>query len=368
MNRLPWIAIVIVAGSQQFAVAQQPYFSSIPTQTVYEYQLNYQLPWQRYFGGPGLSLGGTMPTQGAIGFSSLNGLPFPPPLGAGVYVNPTGPFMPGFPGPFPAMVPGAPMPGAPVTRAPLPGVPNPSVLPRGAAMPGSAPARQASHSAPRARQVQSPPGARRSSMEQQRLGDEKLRQHFWPQAYVHYRNAVDQAPERPEAHFRLGLAFAAMKQFASAIREFKRSIDIDPTIPQSGELFPAIFGPDNDGMQSILPPVASWAQEDLRDANRLFLLGLILHFSDDPRGSEILEAAARISGSNQYISAFLNPDNPRTTERPHARQKENAPPQPRPEATESPATDFPPAPVPPAPAPMPDENELLPLPAPLPLP
>ena len=330
MNRLPWIAIVIVAGSQHFAVAQQPAFSTAPTQTVYEYQLNYQLPWQRYFGGPGLSLGGTMPTQGAIGFSSLNGLPFPAPLGSGVYVNPNGPMMAGFPGPFPPMPPGIPM--------------GPSGLPQqvgsvGPAVPGSAPTRQASHTAPRSRQPQSPPGARRSSMEQQRLGDEKLRQHFWPQAYVHYRNAVDQAPERPEPHFRLGLAFAAMKQFASAIREFKRSIDLDPTIPQSGELFPAIFGPDNEGMQSILPPIASWVQEDLRDVNRLFLLGLMLHFNDDPRGSEILEAAARTSGSNPYISAFLTPDTARTTERPHVRQRVN--PQPRPEGTEIPPGDIP---------------------------
>ena len=350
MNRLPWIAIVIVAGSQHFAVAQQPAFSTAPTQTVYEYQLNYQLPWQRYFGGPGLSLGGTMPTQGAIGFSSLNGLPFPAPLGSGVYVNPNGPMMPGFPGPFPPMPPGIPM--------------GPSGLPQqvgsvGPAVPGSAPTRQASHTAPRSRQPQSPPGARRSSMEQQRLGDEKLRQHFWPQAYVHYRNAVDQAPERPEPHFRLGLAFAAMKQFASAIREFKRSIDLDPTIPQSGELFPAIFGPDNEGMQSILPPIASWVQEDLRDVNRLFLLGLMLHFNDDPRGSEILEAAARTSGSNPYISAFLTPDTARTTERPHVRQRVN--PQPRPEGTEIPPGDIPS--LPPAPAPMLDGFDL-PSPAP----
>ena len=350
MNRLPWIAFVIVAGSQHFATAQQPVFSTVPTQTVYEYQLNYQLPWQRYFGGPGLSLGGTMPTQGVIGISSLNGLPFPPPLGSGVYVNPTGPLMPGFPGPFAPMPPGIP-PG-------LSGPPQPGAL-MGPAIPGSAPARQASHTAPRTRQPQSPPGARRSSLEQQRLGAEKLRQHFWPQAYVHYRNSVDQAPERPEAHFRLGLAFAAMKQFASAIREFKRSIDLDPTIPQSGELFPAIFGPDNQGMQTILPPIANWAQEDLRDVNRLFLLGLMLHFNDDPRGSEILEAAARTSGSNPYVSAFLTPENSRTTERPRANKHVN--PQPSPEGAEMAPGDIPPPPR--APSPMFDGIDL-PSPAP----
>lgn len=175
---------------------------------------------------------------------------------------------------------------------------------------------------------------------------------------MHYRNSVDQAPERPEAHFRLGLAFAAMKQFASAIREFKRSIDLDPTIPQSGELFPAIFGPDNQGMQTILPPIANWAQEDLRDVNRLFLLGLMLHFNDDPRGSEILEAAARTSGSNPYISAFLTPGNSRTTERPRANKHVN--PQPGPEGEMAPGDILP---LPRAPTPMFDGIDL-PSPAP----
>jgi len=90
---------------------------------------------------------------------------------------------------------------------------------------------------------------------------------------VHYRNAVDLAPDRPEAHFRLGLAFAALKQYASAIREFKRSLEMDPTLPQSGDRLSTIFGDNNKIPQAtLLPTVADWAREDLNDGDRLFLL------------------------------------------------------------------------------------------------
>lgn len=343
MNCPPWIVAVIIVGSPYIAVAQ-PAFSTVPTQTVYEYQLNYQLPWQRYYGGPGLSLGGTMPTQGAIGFSTLNGLPFPAPLGAGVYINPNGGFLPGLPG----MIPPLPM-DVPALGRVDPGPIGLEGAPR-------APHRHVNATRP----VQSPPGARRLSVEQQRLGDEKLRQHLWPQAYVHYRNSADLAPERPEAHFRLAVTFAAMKQFASAIREFKRSLDLDPTLPQSGETFSTLFGPENNALQKIMPPVAGWVQEDLKDVNRLFLLGLILHFNDDPRGSEILETAARTPGANEYIAYFLNPASTRqpdrTRIRPHfERQPGNT------------GTEVQPDDIPPPPAPIPERLEDAPGPAPQPL-
>ncbi len=355
MSRLPWIALAIAVCSQSAVVAQQPTFSTVPTQAVYEYQLNYVLPWQRWYGGPGLSLGGTMPTQGAIGYSSLNGIPLPGPLGAGVYVNgppPHGLFMP--PGPGPMFAPlgmgpvgpmgpmGLPVPGAPMASA-NPFQPNPNPLPPNA---GANPNRT------RQRQTQqSPPAARRTSLEQQNQGDEKLRQQLWSQAYVRYRNAADLAPERPEPHFRLGICFAALKQYASAVREFKRSLDLDPTLPQSGETLATIFGPDSKVVETqVMPAVAEWTREDLRDADRLFLLGLILHFDEDPRGSEIMEAGLKLPGASDYMLGFVDPANPRSTGPKKPREKRG------PTPLEAPGSDIPPAPLPLVPPldPLPD--------------
>ena len=308
--RLSWIAMVIAVGSPPCVIAQQRQpGTSAASQTVYEYQLNYELPWQRWYGGPGLSIGGTMPTRGAFGYSSMNGLPLPAPLGGGVYVNQWD-------------APGGPLGGPPIGSPFGPGpMPFPTAGPLGSsgpttglgnqAIPESSRVESQTKSSRRPRPAPaSPPGARRASVEQQNLGDEKLRQQAWPRAYVHYRNAADLAPERPEAHFRLGLVFAAMRQYASAVREFKRSLDLDSTLPQSGETLSTIFGAENTDVQTkILPSVADWAHDDLKDTDRLFLLGLLLNFNEDPRGSELMEAALRTDGSNRYLLAFVAPAN-----------------------------------------------------------
>ena len=359
MSRLPWIALVIVVGSSPCATAQQPSFSTVPTQTVYEYQLNYHLPWQRYWGGPGLSVGGTMPTQGAFGYSSLNGIPFPAPLGAGVYVNSSGP-PPNMPGAMP-FGPGPMSPMQPMGSLGI-GVPSVPRMSIGGAVNPPPVMGQSPNPRPRQRQAQnSPPGARRASVEQQKLGDESLHQELWNKAYVHYRNATELAPERSEAHFRLGIAFAAMKQYSSAIRSFKRSLDLDPSLPQSGETLATIFGTDNKVVEAlILPAVAGWTSEDLRDNDRLFLLGLLLHFDEDPRGSEILEAALRTAGGNDYILAFVSPTNATSDQRrrPMKRPKRDASSEREPGPSDQP-DDLPPPPaqsplIPPLPEVFPD--------------
>lgn len=380
MSRLRWMALTIVIGSPLSAMAQ-PEYSTVPTQAVYEYQLNYELPWQRWWGGPGWSLGGTMPTQGVFGYSSMNGIPLPAPLGAGVYVNASAPpphavnVPPGIGfGPGPMSMAG--FPSAPGMMAPranvIPGSfethsqPNPNQGPTQ----GPAPQRTA-----RRVPTASAPGARRASSEQQNQGDLKLRQNLWAQAYVNYKNAVDLAPERPEPHFRMALTFTALKQYSSAIREFKKSIDLDPTLPQSGDTLSTIFGGNTKAWDSqVMPVVADWTREDLRDTDRLFLLGLLLYFNEDPRGSEMMEAARRTPGVNDYVLAFLNPASTPLADARRAgprRRRDPAPPQPDP--NESVTGDSAPSetvqedlPLPPAPAPM-EEGELDPYPLPPPI-
>jgi tetratricopeptide (TPR) repeat protein len=377
MFRLPWIVMMIIVGSAPWARAQDsPVLSTVPTQAVYEFQLNYELPWQRWYGGPGLSLGGTMPTQGAFGYSSLNGIPLPAPLGAGVYVNtpapqtafppvpppgmnprgllgPVGTFGPmtAFgPGGFP-MNPGMIAPGmGPGIGAPVPPVPGP----QGASFTTPAqgmrsPVVTNPQNVRRARrEPESSPAARRASLEQQNHGDTLLRQQRWSQAYVHYRNAADLAPERPEGHFRLGLAFTAMRQYASAIRAFKRSLDLDPTLPQSGETLATIFGAEHAVVRGVLlPVVAEWTREDLKDADRLLVLGLLLHFDEDPRGSELLEAALRTTGGNDYILSFVTPSKGQGTRRPAARSNPSGVPGLDPTRQGQPQLELPPEPLPP---------------------
>jgi hypothetical protein len=108
-----------------------------------------------------------------------------------------------------------------------------------------------------------------------------------------------------------------------------------------------IFNGDTKAWEAqVMPVVAGWTSEDLRDGDRLFLLGLLLSFNEDPRGSEMMEAAKRL-GANDYIMAFL--DGAATSavapEPRRAGPRQRRDPAPQPQLDES-SSDIPPAPAP----------------------
>ena len=104
--------------------------------------------------------------------------------------------------------------------------------------------------------------------------------------------------------------FAALQHYGSAVREFKRGVFLDPTLPQTGAKLVTVFGPHSQIMRtSLMHKVADWLREDIRDPDRLFLFGVLLHFEDDARGREVFEAAQRMASlgerSVDHIVAFL---------------------------------------------------------------
>lgn len=308
------LLIVVAAGAAGSAKAQQlPASSPVPV-VEYQYQLHYPRPWLGY-PRPGLSLGGTLPEQGGDGISSLYGLPFPWPLGYGVYRNPPA-FMR-----HSAVQPVWPESGPMLLPAPIPTednagdaaqsrrhqrvrttvhVPNGSSrLIGNASISPTTETLDASVSSPASRQL---------SLEQQAAGDVKLQAGHWPQACLNYRNAVDAAEDRAEAHLRLGFAHTALQRFPLAVREFKRALSLDPAAASSEDRLTTLFGPDSDTVrESIQRQVTGWVREDLHDVDRLFLLGLWLHFDDDARAPAILEAALRFTDQDQHILALLAP-------------------------------------------------------------
>jgi tetratricopeptide (TPR) repeat protein len=159
--------------------------------------------------------------------------------------------------------------------------------------------------------AESSAAAKLRSLERQSIGDEKVRKQLWAQAYIDYRAAVDTAPDRAEAHYRLGYVFVALRQYASAVREFKRGVFLDPTLPQTGARLVTVFGPNSQIVRnSILHKVGDHLREDIRDSDRLFLFAVMLHFEDDPRARDVFEAAQRMSLLNirsaDHIAAYLN--------------------------------------------------------------
>lgn len=124
-----------------------------------------------------------------------------------------------------------------------------------------------------------------------------------------YRDAMLAAQDRPDPYFRLGFIDLTRNDFAEAAQNFKLGLQLDPTWPQTGPQFDDLIGERN-----LLPKtqlkqrILDWVQQDIRDPNRLFVLGVVLHFDNDgERAAELFTTAARLGGMKQHLQAFLVP-------------------------------------------------------------
>lgn len=351
------LASALVAASLIPAIgrAQTQILSTAPPTVEYQYQMYYPRLWG--WPGPGLSVGGSLPSQGREGISSFYGRPFPVPLGAGVYVNPFtyATQLPGPPNSFglatnsvaPAYGPnltaqqaaqggGSPAgiysPGSPMTlpQSPLSTLPQPpfSNLPQ-ATQGGLQQIPQGSQVRPdlsrRPVPVTSLPMLEKGR-QMMAIGDEKLQSRQWLQAYVNYQNAVFVADDLADAHVRLAIASLALNRWPEAAEELKRALFIDPTAARPGETLATILGPDSQSVRAEMTrSVALWAREDVRDQDRLFLLGAVLRFEGDKRAPEILQAAYKITGSGDHLLALMP-----TPAQPAAISTEAVPPVPMP--------------------------------------
>lgn len=326
MFRLQLVSLgfgIILGGS--FAAQAQTSYPTVygstgspygPTQAAYQYQRQYGRPWHGYGGqvGPG-TFGGTYVVPRSFGYSPLFG--YSAMWASPAYIGVPYPYGYTAPGPFIYGLEQLTNPGSFTPNVvPLSGIPQ-----RNAAIPivvpdladGLGPIQQVDAKTDPSQRpvVPSSTAAKLKSLEKQAFGDEQLRKQQWAKAYVEYRAAVDAAPDRAEAHYRLGFLFVAMNHYASAVREFKRAVFLDPTLPQTGDKLAVLFGPDSQILRtSIVHKMADWLRDDIRDPDRLFLFGLLLHYEDDARGREVFEAAERMANSSgrfaDHIVAFVS--------------------------------------------------------------
>jgi hypothetical protein len=161
--------------------------------------------------------------------------------------------------------------------------------------------------------------ARLKALEWMAQGDQDFRQHLWQRAYANYRQAVNLADDLAEAHLRYGIVFAILRRYDRAQLHFRRAVFIDPSLPQSDFTLEKLFGPDSKLVRmSILARVADWANEDIADPARLFVLGVLMHFDQDERAQELFSAAFQLTGGASHIVAFLPRAAPQGSEEPPA--------------------------------------------------
>lgn len=150
--------------------------------------------------------------------------------------------------------------------------------------------------------------ARLKSVEQLALGDADFRAQRYPQAYTKYKAAMRHANELAEPHFRMGFTLAAMGHYSRATEFLRLGLRRDSNWPLTGESLRTVYGPDNRAALNVhLQQIADWVREDIRDPERLFLLGVYLYFDEKPSESAVcFETALRLTGEGEYLQQFLS--------------------------------------------------------------
>ncbi|MSR59262.1 MAG: tetratricopeptide repeat protein [Planctomycetaceae bacterium] len=158
----------------------------------------------------------------------------------------------------------------------------------------------------------SSPEAKRKSIRSQAQGDEWFVKQNYLQAFARYKQATAAAADRPEPRFRLALSLAAMGEYGQAVDEIKRLVRLDPEWPAHGDRLDEVFGADNSlSKNAMLLKVADWVREDIRDPERLYLLGVLLHFNEDQdKAKTLFQTTNQLAGDSQHVSVFLAPAGP----------------------------------------------------------
>ncbi|WP_417383710.1 tetratricopeptide repeat protein [Gimesia sp.] len=151
--------------------------------------------------------------------------------------------------------------------------------------------------------------ARELSLRNQVKGDEYFKKLDYRRAYERYKLAASLTKDLSTPHFRKGFALVALGDYDRAAFEFKQGLELDPTWPSTGESLNELFGADHViAKDSMLHQVAEWVKGDIRDPERLFVFGVVLHFNGQTEEAhDVMETAARLAGRGDHFLAFLNP-------------------------------------------------------------
>lgn len=146
------------------------------------------------------------------------------------------------------------------------------------------------------------------ALRSERAGDVAFQELDYRKALSHYQRAAAAAPTRGEPRYKAAFARIALGQFAAAGEDLRQAVKLNPSLPVSGPSLRELFGPDHSiARTAALGGVAELARGDVRDADRLFLLGATMHANGDDRAREIFEAAWRLTGGRPHLRPYLDP-------------------------------------------------------------
>lgn len=128
------------------------------------------------------------------------------------------------------------------------------------------------------------------------------------EAYVHYKKAVAEAPDLVVPRVHMAVVLATLGKYDRAVRHFKDATDLDSEYPYSMTL-DSIYTKENfAAKEATKERLINWVKDDIRSADRLFLMGAFLFLDNDQvRAKELLETSVKLGGVNTALAAFLIP-------------------------------------------------------------
>ncbi len=138
------------------------------------------------------------------------------------------------------------------------------------------------------------------------FGDIHFRKQKYADAHLRYHRAVREAPELADGYFRKGYAMITQGNYDLAARALKRGLALDPAWPDSGFSSQQLYGNNDEPKRAHLDALAKAAEKAPNDPDLMFLLGVFLHFDDQPdRAAIFFGQAARLNrGDDAHLRAF----------------------------------------------------------------
>jgi len=153
----------------------------------------------------------------------------------------------------------------------------------------------------------STPEAQLRSVRLQAAGDRLFVNLDYSAAEKSYAKSIQAAPDRPDPYVRLAVAKAARGDFRNAVTFLKQMADIDPSYPARADSLDALYGHQNGiSKLQLKQRVADWAKVDIRDTDRIYLLGIILFLDGDDRFRTVLDTVVKLDGELPHLTAFLS--------------------------------------------------------------
>lgn len=153
--------------------------------------------------------------------------------------------------------------------------------------------------------IPSTPEAKIKSLRFQSQGDQAFAEQNYRRAYERYRSATQAARDDGVALMKTGYSLFALGQFNQALQQFRRALQIDPLLARTGPPPAEVYGDQHIAWDTHLGRLTQWVAEDVRDYNRVLLLGTMLQLNGDARAAEFLEKAWQLSGGREPMVVTL---------------------------------------------------------------